>query len=290
MKGPWTIARSSTEYPELLKEIPDPPNKLWVAGSLPSQSPCVAVVGSRKATPYGLEVAYWFGSELARSGCTVVSGMARGIDSASHLGALDAGAPTVAVLGCGVDKCYPPSNGRTYRRILAAGAVVSEYELGVKAKRHHFPERNRIIAGMSVGVVVVEGTRTGGAMITARLAGEYGREVFCVPGPIHSEFSEGPHGLIRDGARCVSSPNDVLEDLGMFKADSASKELTLTGDQKRVWAGIGADPRLIDSIASRCKMPTTTVSSVLARLELAGLATRYEGGRFARSVTKTTSM
>ena len=277
------VTRGHPDYPALLREIFDPPPLLYVMGSEP-HGPCIAVVGSRRPTRYGLDVAQRLGAELAAAGVTVVSGMARGIDAAAHRGALGVGGRTAAVLGCGVDICYPRSNRDLYRAIIESGSVISELSQGTPPLPHHFPSRNRIIAGMSSAVVIVEGRPSGGAMITARLALESGREVFAIPGAIHSQQSEGPHQLIREGARLVSSAADILEDLGMailLSADGGHVELT--ADESRLIVHIEAEPELIDRLAQLARMPVSTTSAILSGLEVKGLVVRTAGARFALS-------
>lgn len=289
------IRMREASYPALLGEIPDPPKRLYMAGRALDQAPYIAVVGTRKATSYGLDVARRLASELTAAGMVVVSGLARGIDAAAHAGALGAKGTTVAVLGCGLDVCYPQRNLPLYRRIAAEGTLVSEYELGTGPRPHHFPHRNRIIAGVSLGVVVVEGRRDGGAMITARLAMESGREVFAVPGPAYSVASEGPHALICDGARLITRAEDVIEELGLLRpppsrdpaAGSAPEDPRLNPDEMAVLKMLGHEPELLDRVASGCGRPASAVAAVLARLEVEGLVLRHPGGRFSLSALGT---
>lgn len=277
--------RACSEYPALLREIPAAPNRLWLAGEPWGNAPALAVVGTRRASRYGLEAAFWLSRELAESGVTVVSGLAKGIDAAAHRGALAGGGRTVAVMGCGLDLCYPARHRELFEQVAACGTLVSEYEPGVKPLPHHFPVRNRIIAGAALGVVVVEAPAAGGAMITARLGAEFGREVFAVPGAVHSPVSVGPHLLVRDGARLVSSADEILEDLGMLRSPPSDQEpRSLHPDEARVLAVVEAEPILLDHIARRSGLPVSTATAVLARLELAGLVGRRQGGRYARSV------
>lgn len=283
-----TIRPSGPEYSRLLGEIPSPPNVMYAMGKPLEPAPCVAVVGTRKPSRYGLDVAAWIARGLATAGILVVSGMAKGIDAAAHRGALAAGAPTVAVLGNGLDICYPWRNRDLYLQIRREGTLLSEYDAGMPALPHNFPARNRIIAGMSLGVVIVEGRIGGGAMITARLAMEFGREVFAVAGPVHSPESQGPHALIRDGARLVTSAEDILEDLGMFGNQAQHLQLEiqpLTRDERAVLGTLEAEPILLDLVAASTKMPPSGAAATLARLELKGLVVRHPGGRFARSLS-----
>ncbi|HMC08618.1 MAG TPA: DNA-processing protein DprA [Actinomycetota bacterium] len=285
-------------YPPLLAETPGAPAALFVAGRSLEPAPHVAVVGTRRASRYGLEVGAWIGRELAAAGVVVVSGMAAGVDAAAHRGALSAGAGvgagggTLAVLGSGVDVCYPRANAALHREIAARGSLVSEYPPGTTPAPWRFPARNRIIAGLSLGVVIVEARRDGGAMITARLAVEYGREVFAIPGPVHAPGSEGPHALVRDGARLVASAQDVLEDLGLGGRSTWAQPALpespvpppLSPDERVLLGVLQAEPLLLDRIARLAGMPASAATAVLSRLELSGLATRHPGGRFARSV------
>lgn len=276
---------SDPEYPSLLGEIPDPPKHLFASGKELGSTACIAIVGTRRASRYGLDVARWLGAELASAGLVIVSGLAHGIDAAAHQGALDVDGTTVAVLGCGVNVCYPARNRDLYRRIAERGTIVSELECGVRPLPHHFPIRNRIIAGMSLGVVIVEARPKGGAMITARLANESGREVFAVPGLVHAQTAAGPHQLMRDGARLVTSAADILEDLGLATADLADQpELILSPDEALVMRHLGPEPAVLDRIAKMAAIPTSTTAAVLSKLELRGLVARHPGGRFALTV------
>ena len=280
-----TIGRRDREYPALLGEVPDPPQQLWLSGLALDQSPALAVVGSRKGTRYGLEAAFWLAKELALSGVTIVSGLAKGIDGAAHRGALEAGGRTVAVLGSGLDVCYPAKHRDLLAQVECCGTVISEYPPGTRPLPHHFPVRNRIIAGMSMGVVLVEAAPAGGAMITARLAMEFGREVFAVPGAVHSPVSVGPHLLVRDGARLAASADQILEDLGMLRSpDPEHPPLSLHPDEARVMGVLEAEPLLLDLIARRAGMPVSTAAAVLVKLELQSLVSRRPGGRYATAV------
>lgn len=279
------IGRRQPEYPSLLDEISDPPEFIYAGGKPLEAGPAVAVVGTRRASQYGLETAKWVGRELAASGITVVSGLAKGIDAAAHWGALEAGGTTVAVLGCGLDICYPRHNKDLYDKIAEEGTLISEYEPGTPAIPRNFPCRNRIIAGMTLGAVIVEARPKGGALITARLAMEFSREVFAIPGPVHAPGSWGSHSLVRDGARLVTCADDILEDLGMLRSPSSSKDTSsLDPDESRIVASLEAQPLVLDLIARRSKMPASTAGSVLVRLELRGLVSRHPGGRFALPV------
>ena len=278
-----SISPRDPTYPALLREIGDHPVTLFVAGRDLDQGPAVAVVGARKASRYGIEVAHWVAAGLAEAGVTVVSGLARGIDAAAHRGALSVGGATVAVLGCGIDICDPASNRKLFDQITAEGTLVTEYEAGERPLPFHFPVRNRIIAGMCLGVLVVEGTAKGGAMITARLAMDYGREVFALPGAVHSRLSQGPHLLIRDGARLAASAADILEDLGIDGPSGAATPV-VDADEQRLLRCLEAEPQLLDLIARKARLPSSTTAAILVKLEMKRLVTRYPGGRYALSV------
>ena len=215
--GARYINFKSTDYPENLQPLPDKPVGLYCIGECNLSAPAISIVGSRNCTVYGQLIARRFAAAFAQAGYTVISGMARGIDSMAHLGALEAGGKTIAVLGSGVDVVYPPENMDLYKKIIAQGAVISEFPMGTRADRQNFPIRNRIVAGMSVATLVVESDIKGGSMITARVAAEYGRDVFAIPGRIDSALSRGCNALIRDGAILASSPQDIIEALNFAK-------------------------------------------------------------------------
>lgn len=289
------ISGSNSEYPPLLREAGGPPSTLYLAGSELPPAPFIAVVGARRATRYGLQMARDIAAELASAGVVIVSGMALGIDRAAHEGAIAAGGTTVAVLGSGVDVCYPPRNRDLYEQIQEVGTLVSEYPPGLPPLRHHFPARNRIIAGACLGVVIVEARMNGGAMITARLAAEAGREVFCVPGSVRSPQSAGPHWLIREGARMVTSGLDILEDIGVLPRMAAQGQFStgpvspaqpfieVSNDEAKVLGSLEAEPVLLDTVAAACRLPTPAAAAILAKLELKGLVHRHAGARFSLS-------
>lgn len=214
--GASLISLENDGYPLRLAEIYDPPLLLFVRGTLLEEdTQCVSIVGTRRATPYGLRMAEQFGRELAMRGITVVSGCAAGIDTAAHRGAIEAGGRTIAVLGCGVDVVYPRQNEALLEQITRHGCLLSQYPMGTKPARGHFPHRNRIISGMTMGTLIVEAPIRSGALITARQAAEQGREVFAVPGQVGAAASEGPHALIRDGAKLVETVEDILVELNL---------------------------------------------------------------------------
>lgn len=280
-------------YPSALREIPDPPPFLYVHGDLHPSEPAVALVGSRNSSGDGLRTARTLAAELVRNGVAVVSGMARGIDTAAHRGALDAGGRTLAVLGSGFEKLYPPENRPLFDRIAGSGAALSEFPLQAGPEAHHFPIRNRVISGLTLGTVVVEAPRRSGALITARLAAEQGREVFAVPGRIHSGRSAGAHGLIKDGARLVETAADILEELAprlaAFSAAPpaptapATPPPDLDPDGARLFTALGDEPIHIDELVRSLKLDPARLFGLLLDLELRGLAIQLPGKRFARA-------
>jgi DNA processing protein len=278
------IAAGDDAYPDLLRHIVDPPIVLWVRGSPQVlQGPQVAVVGARAASCAGLAAARELGQELARSGLTVVSGMARGADGAAHAGALDGGGATVAVLGCGADVVYPEEHLRLAERIAETGAIVSELAPGALPLRHHFPLRNRIISGLAKAVVVIEASSRSGSLITAREALDQGRDVLAVPGPIGSGRSRGCHALIRDGARLVDSVKDILEEIGWRRAPRAgvtNKSLQMSDLEETMAAG---ESYTVEDLASRTGRPARELLAELGELELAGRISRIAGGAFVKA-------
>jgi len=274
--GAVFVTCQDDEYPKQLLEISDPPIGLYFRGSYRCADKCIAVVGSRRATLYGRSVAKKFGSELARLGFCVVSGLARGIDTAAHEGALEVDGKTAAVLGCGLDIIYPPENLELYRRITESGAVISEFPFGRRADRQSFPMRNRVVAGLCEGVIVVESDNTGGAMITARFAGEQGRHVFAVPGRIDQPTSRGCHSLLRDGATLVTGIEDVLQELNYLgglhfnpRNDEPIIPDDLSEDEARIFECFrGGSVLGPDSLAGLTGQAITEVSSALMMLEL----------------------
>jgi DNA processing protein len=270
-------------YPELVREIPDAPAVLWLLGDPGRLSRrAIAIVGSRAASPYGLAVAERLGHDLARAGLVVVSGLARGCDAAAHRGALAAGGVTVAVLGSGADVVYPPEHEALYRAIAHEGAVVSELAPGTPPIAAHFPQRNRLISGLSRAVVVVEASEKSGSLITARTALEQGRDVMAVPGSVLGPRARGCHALLRDGARLVETAADVLEELGMIGADARSDEASGSApDPVLAHLAPGEDCDL-DTLAARTGLAAPDLLSRLLALELDGRLARAPGGRFVR--------
>lgn len=293
--GRHLITVSMPAYPHGLRQIPDPPPVLFVDGDVKVLSnPQLAMVGSRRATPSGVETAHCFSAELANCGLTITSGLALGVDAASHRGALAGGGPTLAVAANGLDMVYPRSHGRLARQVAENGALVSEFSPGVPPLARHFPRRNRLISGLSLGVVVVEAARRSGSLITARLAGEQGREVFAVPGPIQSPLAWGCHYLIRQGAKLVEQVSDILEELpaGAWQwpekhAPAPAIELTqeLGKLHKRVLECLAYRAASVDDLVERSGLTANTVCSILLALELRGLVVPVPGGAYCR-VTK----
>lgn len=281
-KGVNFVHHGEPDYPEALENIFDPPPGLFIRGTIfYNGSPAVAIVGSRKATSYGLTVAEKLAGDLARAGITVVSGMARGIDTAAHKGVLSAGGRTVAVLGCGVDVPYPRENSRVMEEIALSGAVVSEFPLKTIPQPWHFPVRNRIISGLSGGVVIVEAAEKSGALITADFALDQGREVLAVPGNITSYLSRGPNRLIRQGACPVQDAGDILEELGLdrlFRVEEPSvPKVKLSPEEDVVKKLLSVEPGTLDQLVDSSGLPAQKVLVALTFLEMKGLARQLPG-------------
>ncbi len=273
--------RQDKEYPERLKMIHSAPALLYVRGTLPDfEKPCVAIVGARRCTPYGLKMAADLSEGLGSAGVTVISGMARGIDSAAHKGCLSGGGATVAVLGTGVDVVYPKENKRLMDKIIEQGAVVSEYPPGTKPDPGHFPCRNRIISGLSQAVLVVEAARTSGSLITADLALEQGRDVYAVPGQAVSPLSAGTNHLIKQGAKLVDCVEDILEEMGLQPLGTKPEGADLNSREKRLLSHLSLIPVTLEDLVQVSGMVAHEVSSVLLLLELKGLIRRYNGNMF----------
>jgi DNA processing protein len=274
-------------YPPLLLNTADPPLLLYVQGDAARLArPAVAVVGSRHPTPQGGENARAFSRALAEQGYVVVSGLAIGIDGQAHEGALAGAAGTVAVVGTGLDRVYPARHRALAHRIAANGALVSEFAPGTPALAEHFPMRNRVIAGLSLGTLVVEAALQSGSLITARLASEAGREVFAIPGSIHSPQSRGCHALIRQGAKLVETAEDVIEELGGIASRQAMLPLEPAAGagapEDALLAALGHDPVTLEALLARTGRPVPELSAQLLELELAGIVARLPGGLFQR--------
>jgi DNA processing protein len=273
--GVQVLTWDSPDYPTLLSQLPDAPPVLFVKGEIMALDEwSVAMVGTRKASAYGREVAYRLASELARNGVTVVSGLARGIDGVSHQAALDAGGRTIAVFGSGVDVIYPAEHRKLAERIVTQGALVSDYALGTRPEAMNFPPRNRIISGLSLGTVVVEAGHRSGALITADFALDQGREVFAVPGSILSPGSAGCNRLLRDGAHIVTEICDVLEVLrldDLQEKRQARMVLPENATEAAVYETLSAEPRHLDKVVRASGLPAEVVSSTLVMMELKGM-------------------
>lgn len=286
------VTESSGRYPRSLREIHDPPAVLFVRGQLlPDDALAVAIVGSRHATNYGLQQAEQLAASLARAGLTIVSGLARGIDAAAHRGALAAGGRTIAVLGSGVLNIYPPEHVELAEEISRCGAVISESPLHAAPIAGAFPQRNRVISGISLGVVIVEAALHSGALITGRHAMEQGREVFAVPGRIDNRMAHGCHRLIRDGATLIETADDVLAELGPLVAAAPRSdgrvvhhpaELKLNDVERQVLDAVGQEATSIDAVVATCGLATPQVLATLSVLEMRRLVRRLSGNSVLR--------
>ncbi|HYG41475.1 MAG TPA: DNA-processing protein DprA [Bordetella sp.] len=287
--GRHVLTLADPAYPQSLLTTADPPILLYVNGD-PAylNRPALAVVGARNATPGGCDNARAFARHLASHGWCVVSGLAQGIDAAAHEGALlagPAGAGTVAVMGTGIDRVYPARHRELAHQIAAQGALVSELPLGMGALPHHFPRRNRLVAGLARGVLVVEAARQSGSLITARLAGENGREVFAIPGSIHSPLSRGCHALIRQGAKLVETAQDITDELGGGQPAASQGAPAISAPPRPdtpLLQALGYDPLHLDALQARTGLDIAVLNVQLLELELAGRIARLDGGRFQR--------
>lgn len=281
-KGIKICCTDDTDYPKLLLNTFNVPTVLYYRGVLPKTDQLIAIVGARKASSYGKNIAQLLAAELAEAGVWVVSGAARGIDTAAHQGALSKGY-TIAVLGCGVDVAYPPENRKLLNHIAECGAVVSEYAPGTMAHPGHFPARNRIINGLSRGVVVVEAAEKSGALITADFALEEGRDVFAVPGSIFSVSSKGTHRLIKQGAKLVDSTEDILEEYNLIATKKEPQQLEFTPEEVKVYESLTYDlPIGIEEIVMKTKLEAGMITYILLQFELRGLAVEHSGRRYLR--------
>ncbi|MBI3147873.1 MAG: DNA-protecting protein DprA [Betaproteobacteria bacterium] len=275
------------QYPRALLQLPDPPPCLFYLGRPELLArPALAIVGSRNATAQGLENARGFAQALSQAGLTIVSGLAQGIDTAAHRGGLEGAGSSIAVLGTGIDRVYPAKNRDLAHRLAEQGGLLSEFPLGTPPTAGNFPRRNRLISGLSRGCLVIEATLNSGSLITARLALEQGREVFAVPGSIHSPFSKGPHRLLRDGAKLVETAQDVLEELGVLAARSPAEEPSpvegVSKEHERLLAVLGHDPTTLDLLAQRSGLAVDQLAAWLLDLELSGRIQALPGGFYQR--------
>jgi DNA processing protein len=290
--GNHIIVRGDDDYPELLEKTASPPAQLYVKGD-PGllQMPSLAIVGSRNPTESGRRNAYEFARHLGAAGFCIVSGLAEGIDTAAHRGALDAGAATIAFLGHGIDRVYPASNLELAHEIAARGALASEFPLGTPPQRSLFPQRNRLISGVSLGTLVVEAARRSGSLITARCAGEQGREVFALPGSIHNPLARGCHKLIQQGAKLVETAEDIVAELAPLSSHMLQNSLESTthdtpsdiddDEYRHLKKHLGHDPVSIDELAENSGLTIDQVSSMLLILELQGEVESLSGGRYS---------
>ena len=289
-RGARIVPLTDPLYPEALRNLHDAPLVLTVCGTLEEHDRnAVAIVGSRNASAYGIKMATYLARELARAGLTVVSGLAHGIDSAAHRGALTAGGRTVAVLGCGIDQDYPPRNRETRKSITESGALITEFPLGMKPLKGNFPKRNRLISGLCLGVIIVEAGMQSGSLITARLALEQGREVFAVPGKADSPQSRGCHWLLKQGAKLVDSPGDVLEEIAPNLEQPRSGESPapplpsgLGDEERKVLMLCDEDAVHVDDLAAQSGIAVSRLASILLTLELQNLIEQLPGTRYRR--------
>lgn len=286
-KGIRAVTRLSDDYPAALTGIYDPPPTLYVRGDCPLNADRMfAIVGSRRCTRDGQRAAREIARELAEQGVTVVSGLARGVDSCAHRGALDGGGRTVAVLGCGVDVAYPPENAALIDEILSTGgALISEYTPGTQPSPGNFPPRNRIISGMTAGTLLVEGTKASGGMITVNQALEQGRDVFAVPGSLYSPLSEGPNGMLVDGAIPVLSAWEILEYYRWAQrpqacASRVKPEIALTDEERALVEPLREQPMTFEELAIATRLPAAKLNSHLTMLELRGIIEKAPGGMY----------
>jgi DNA processing protein len=289
---PLTLFDSS--YPARLKTISDPPPLLYVSGTLlPQDDVAVAIVGGRRATPSGRLVTEEIAKELAQGGVTVVSGLARGIDAAAHRGALAGKGRTIAVLGCGIDRTYPPEHDTLRRHIEAQGAVISELPIGASPLSHHFPRRNRIISGLSLGVLVSEAATESGSLITAKMALEQGREVFALPGSVREAACRGSNGLIKEGAKLIEQASDILDEI-LPQVDArmratlsvggmpANREASLGKEDRAVYEALSYDARSVDMVIGSTGLTAAQVAAILLSLELRSLVRQLPGQQYIR--------
>ncbi len=276
--GARLITQADEDYPSLLRPLAEAPPLLFVRGEITNDDVLsIAIVGTRRASPYGKDAAAYFARELAANGVTVISGLAHGVDAAAHRSAMQASGRTLAVLGCGIDQVYPRDHSNLAVEITRHGAIISEFPIGTKPETYNFPRRNRIISGLSLGVLVVEAPEKSGALITATAAAEQGREVFAVPGNIFNPMGMGTNRLIQDGAKLVTTIDDVLEELNFAQVAHETRKTTSeiapeSDDERRIMALLSIEPTHVDEITRNSAMSVANVTSTLTILELKGLA------------------
>ncbi len=281
--GVKTIAFTSSHFPAPLKELAHMPPVLFVRGEMTDEDrQAIALVGTRRPSYYGRQIAEKLGRELAAGGVTVVSGLARGIDTHAHKGALAAGGRTIAVLGCGIDVYYPPENRQLQNSIAEHGAVLSEFPPGTEPMAMNFPKRNRLVSGLSQGVIAVEAGEKSGVLSTVAWAVDQGRDVYAVPGNLTSPQSTGTNRLIKQGAKPVWSVDDVLQDLGIEARREAQARIEVSPDEKPVLEHLSGEPKHVDEICESLGIPVATLLSLLMQLELKGLVRQLPGKLFVR--------
>lgn len=282
MKEVVILEKTDRRFPNFLKEISDPPERLWIRGEVDFNKPCLAIVGTRKPTSYGREAAKFFASALSHAGFTIVSGLALGIDTIAHEATLEAGGETIAVLGSGIDLIIPPSNQGLAEKISHQGAVITEFPPETPGYAGNFPQRNRIISGLSLGALIIEAGEKSGALITAGFAAAQGREVFAVPGPIFSLQSQGANKLIQDGAKPVISPEDILEEFQQLKLFREKKDILPLQEPslQNIYSLIKMEALGVDEIAQKTNLAISELQTSLAKLELQNLIKRTSDGRY----------
>jgi len=282
--GAKLITFKAEDYPPNLKLLPDAPPVLYIMGEiLPQDQLAIGIIGARKATHYGRTIAEKFAYELAISGVTIVSGMARGIDSCAHQGALKADGRTIAVLGCGIDIVYPPENSELMQHICEHGACISEFPLGMPPLKGNFPARNRLMSGLSLAIVVAEASEHSGTFSTVEWALEQGKEVFAIPGNILSETSKGPNRLIQDGAQIATSAQEVMEYLGIKPIIVEQKKPKLSEEENKIWEHLSYEPIQVDKLAEILNLPVQKILSSLLNLELQGIVRQIPGRNFVKN-------
>jgi DNA processing protein len=278
------------DYPANLRQVYDPPVVLYVRGELHEADRfSIAIVGSRRASIYGKTMAERIAKDLANRGLTIVSGGARGVDASAHKGALSTGGRTIAVLGCGIDVCYPTEHKELFNRVAESGALISEFPPGTVPEGWRFPTRNRIISGLALGALVVQAPSDSGALITARFAAEQGRDVFVLPGNVDDIRNEGSHELIRDGAVLIASAEHILGALGIGADDQQKRQLafafdSLTADERRLVEILSLQPKHVDQVIQESEMPAPQVTGTLTLLEMKGIIKRVPGNAYVRSL------
>lgn len=279
-----TISFLDENYPKNLTTINDFPSVLFVRGEIKNEdSKALAIIGTRSATDYGKQIAEKFAYELASYGITIVSGLARGIDTIAHKGAIKGKGRTIAVLGCGIDIYYPPENRNLYSEIAENGAVLTEFNFGTPPLAHHFPQRNRLISGLAIAVLAVEARSKSGVLNTVEWAANQGRDVYAVPGDIRSKTSEGTNQLIKDGAKPVSSIQDILEELGIAAKKEEKREIPVSEIEKKLLETIALEPLYVDKIAELTNMDIPSLLTTLLELEIKGLVKQLPGKRFVKN-------